>query len=209
MKIGLTVWNHRIAPVFDTAREIYLAELIAGQQVAESTHSLTGDFPVQKILHLAEMGVETLICGAISRPVAAMVTGYGIRLIPYVSGNCEAVIRAWRLGTLESETYSMPGYGRRGRQPRSGRTIQNRRENNMNGRKSGGRRQGGGGGQGMGGGRGLGGGGRRPTSRPPGTTSATDGFCVCSQCGQRVPHELGQPCFKQKCPQCGASMNRE
>lgn len=35
------------------------------------------------------------------------------------------------------------------------------------------------------------------------------GFCVCPQCGQRVPHERGVPCAEQKCPGCGAAMMRE
>jgi len=35
------------------------------------------------------------------------------------------------------------------------------------------------------------------------------GFCVCPQCGRRVPHERGVPCFEQKCPGCGAAMTRE
>jgi len=35
------------------------------------------------------------------------------------------------------------------------------------------------------------------------------GSCVCPKCGQRVPHERGVPCTKQKCPGCGAAMVRE
>lgn len=35
------------------------------------------------------------------------------------------------------------------------------------------------------------------------------GFCVCPQCGQRLPHERGVPCSGQKCPGCGAAMTRE
>jgi len=35
------------------------------------------------------------------------------------------------------------------------------------------------------------------------------GSCVCPQCGQRVPHQRGVPCFEQKCPGCGAAMVRE
>ena len=214
MKLGLSVWSGRIAPVFDTARQIYLVEMAAGQRVAQASWELSGDLPVQRVLRLVELGVETLICGAISRPVTAMVDGYGIHIISYVSGDCETVIRAWCQGTLENEPYAMPGFCRRGRHQRGGRTIHNGRDNVMKGRKNGGRGQGGGGGQGKGGGRGLGGGrgqgggGRGTASRPAGTTTATDGFCVCPKCGQRLPHELGQPCIKQTCPQCGASMSR-
>ena len=47
-------------------------------------------------------------------------------------------------------------------------------------------------GRGMGGGRGLG----------PG------GDCVCPNCGKKLPHERGTPCFEIKCPKCGAVMTR-
>ena len=35
------------------------------------------------------------------------------------------------------------------------------------------------------------------------------GYCVCPSCGERVPHQLATPCFKQKCPKCGSTMTRE
>ena len=48
-------------------------------------------------------------------------------------------------------------------------------------------------GRGMGGGRGLG----------PG------GYCVCPDCGNKIPHDRGKPCFDIKCPACGRYMTRE
>lgn len=36
----------------------------------------------------------------------------------------------------------------------------------------------------------------------------TSGFCVCPQCGQKVDHERGTPCYEKKCPGCGAVMTR-
>ncbi|MFC1883789.1 hypothetical protein ACFL2O_03365 [Thermodesulfobacteriota bacterium] len=47
-------------------------------------------------------------------------------------------------------------------------------------------------GRGAGGGRGMG----------PG------GECQCSNCGKKVPHERGIPCFEQKCPDCDTPMTR-
>jgi hypothetical protein len=41
------------------------------------------------------------------------------------------------------------------------------------------------------------GGGRRPQN------------CVCLNCGERTPHQPGQPCFEQKCPKCGGQMRGE
>jgi len=211
MRIAVTLWKQRVAPVFDTAREILLVDLAAGQWVRKQREALTGEIPAQKALCLVELGVDTLICGAVSRPILAMLTGYGIGVIPYVAGPPEDVIQAWCLGTLEKETFSMPGCRRRGRRAVHGHTISNKKEDFMNGKNQG---QGAGGGRGQGGGgRGRGGrgqgGGRRPqpAAGTPGTQAAE--FCVCLQCGQRTPHERGVPCYTQKCPQCGGTMARE
>jgi hypothetical protein len=54
------------------------------------------------------------------------------------------------------------------------------------------------GGQGQGRGR-MGG----PLSAGPG------GSCMCPNCGKKVSHVAGQPCYKTKCPKCGTQMVRE
>jgi hypothetical protein len=33
-------------------------------------------------------------------------------------------------------------------------------------------------------------------------------YCVCSTCGEKMPHQMGMPCYEQKCPKCGAVMAR-
>ncbi len=35
------------------------------------------------------------------------------------------------------------------------------------------------------------------------------GFCVCTKCGEKVPHERGVKCTTQKCPVCGHTLVRE
>jgi len=34
------------------------------------------------------------------------------------------------------------------------------------------------------------------------------GYCICTKCEHKMPHEKGSPCFKKKCPKCGAIMIR-
>ena len=50
-----------------------------------------------------------------------------------------------------------------------------------------------------GGGRGQGGGFR----------AGPGGYCVCPNCGKRESHQLRQPCYQMRCPQCGSLMTRE
>jgi hypothetical protein len=42
-----------------------------------------------------------------------------------------------------------------------------------------------------------------------GFAAGPGGSCICPNCGEKVAHQLGSPCFEQKCPKCGAAMTRE
>jgi hypothetical protein len=60
-------------------------------------------------------------------------------------------------------------------------------------------------GQGSQGGRGFG----RGACGDAGERLGAGGFCVCPKCGQRVPHNAGIPCIKERCPSCGVALVRE
>jgi len=70
---------------------------------------LESDLPVQKALRLAELGVSTLICGAISKSVNETVMSYGIRVIPFVAGELQDVVEVWLKGVLDQDCFAMPG----------------------------------------------------------------------------------------------------
>ncbi len=61
-------------------------------------------------------------------------------------------------------------------------------------------------GQGSGTGRGLGRGGGR--GRMGGQGAGSGGMCVCPDCGTKVEHKAGVPCYEMTCPKCGAKMTR-
>ncbi|PIU45061.1 MAG: ferredoxin [Ignavibacteriales bacterium CG07_land_8_20_14_0_80_59_12] len=35
------------------------------------------------------------------------------------------------------------------------------------------------------------------------------GFCVCTKCGEKIPHRRGVPCQDELCPKCGTKLLRE
>jgi len=115
MKAAFAYWEKRVAPVFDTARQIHLVEVEFGRVVNEIDETLHEDFPVQKTLRLLELGVQVLVCGAISRDYHVIIASYGIQIFPFVAGDLDEVIRAWLEGNLGNYAFTMPGcYGRGG-----------------------------------------------------------------------------------------------
>ena len=85
MKVAFSHWNHRIAPVFDTARHIHVIEIDAGKILNETQETLPADMIVQKSLQLVELGIGALVCGAVSRPMYDMINAYGIRVTAFVT----------------------------------------------------------------------------------------------------------------------------
>ena len=114
MKAAFATWNNRIAPVFDVARQIHIVQTESGQIVGEALEALFDDIPVQKALRLAEMGIGTLVCGAVSRPMQAMISAYGIRVISFVAGDLREIIQAWLSDEIEHDCFAMPGCCGRG-----------------------------------------------------------------------------------------------
>ena len=203
MKAAFTVWNDRIAPLFDVARQVHLVESDQGRIVAQTRVSLDTQMPAYKARQLAEMGVETLVCGAISRSVQSMVAAYGIELVAFINGDLDAVIDAWQCGGLCSDAFLMPGCRRRGGWQFGQEPTTHNEEAPMNANQGGGQGRGGRGGGGRGGGQGRG---RQNTGGPGAATSA---MCVCPKCGHQEPHQRGVPCMNKTCAKCGAAMTRQ
>jgi predicted Fe-Mo cluster-binding NifX family protein len=220
MKTAFAYLDARIAPVFDTAQWIRVVEIESGQIIGEAKEQLAQDLPMQKTLRLAELGINTLVCGAITRTLKAMITAYGIQVIPFVAGDLRTVIQAWRTGDLRGSAFVMPGCCKHARFGKSYFIEKSKEGKIMNGKGQGGMGGGGGGGRGqggMGGGRGQGGmGGGRGRSGGPGRgrmngpmAGGAIGQCVCPKCGEHLAHERGVPCVQRQCPKCGTLMTRE
>ncbi len=44
--------------------------------------------------------------------------------------------------------------------------------------------------------------------RMGGFAAGPSGECACTKCGHKVQHQRGTPCYRMKCPKCGAPMTR-
>ena len=109
IRIALSTWNGRISPVFDTAQRLLLVDVTDGQQAARSDAVLTEQaFPLRSA-RVKDLGVDVLLCGAVSRPLATMISASGIELLPFLAGEVEEVLAGYLAGELPSPQFMMPG----------------------------------------------------------------------------------------------------
>jgi predicted Fe-Mo cluster-binding NifX family protein len=221
VKAAFSAWNKRIAPVFDVARRLSVIEADSGRIVSETEEKLASQLPAEMVLRLADLRIDTLVCGAISRPLREMITAHGIEVVPFVSGDLGEVVAAWMSGSLGAPAFAMPGCCRRGRRF-AGHGFNGREAQMFGGSdfgSGGGGGMGAGRGGGMGQGRGGGGGGGRGRRRAQGgqrpgrmdgpLAAGPVGKCVCPRCGHEEEHQPGVPCIKRVCPKCGVNLVRK
>ena len=109
MKIAIPIWNGCVSSVFDFSRSLLLVD------VENSTESKRSEIPLQaqsipeKANQLRTLGVDLLICGAISRPLASLIASSGIRVLPYVAGQVDEILEAYLSDKLLQPQYALPG----------------------------------------------------------------------------------------------------
>ncbi len=70
---------------------------------------------------LGTLGLDVLVCGAVSRRFAAMLADLDMTVMPWVTGDLESVLAALTEGTLGEDRYRMPGCRHDGRGAGRGR----------------------------------------------------------------------------------------
>jgi predicted Fe-Mo cluster-binding NifX family protein len=111
MRVAFAAWNDRIAPLFDVTRRLHVVDTAGRKVVRESEEYFEETALVARAARLAALGVDTLVCGAISRAQEALIEAYGLAVVPFVKGDLEDVVDAWRTDQLGRPAFSMPGCG--------------------------------------------------------------------------------------------------
>ena len=121
MKVGVTVWEDTVSTVCDFSSRLLIFDVTGDKVKNRSLMPLeTGVLP-DMVHQLEELGVQVLLCGAISRPLERMVRASGVHVIPCLRGSIEEVIRAYLDETLSDTRFVLPGCGREGSGPREHR----------------------------------------------------------------------------------------
>lgn len=109
MKLAVPVWQGRVSPVFDVAGQLLLVELVEGVEASRHEHRLADAEPEQRAAELSALHVETLICGAISQALEALLAENGIKVYGRVCGTVDDVLKAFATGELGQPQFAMPG----------------------------------------------------------------------------------------------------
>jgi predicted Fe-Mo cluster-binding NifX family protein len=110
MKIAIPIWNGFISSVFDFAHRLLLVDIENAKVVNRSEVDLKAESLPQRAGSLKNLGVDVLICGAISRALADMVAASGIQVLPFVTGRVAEVLQAYMTGQLVRPQFAMPGF---------------------------------------------------------------------------------------------------
>jgi predicted Fe-Mo cluster-binding NifX family protein len=111
MKLAISTWNKRIAPVFDTAENVLLLTINDDDSINRESLNFP-EYPLQKkVDFLKEKDIKVLICGAISKDEENSVIGKGIEVYSFIAGDIEEIIRGWQDGCLYNGRFFMPGCG--------------------------------------------------------------------------------------------------
>ena len=123
MRVAIPVFDGRISPVFDAARRLLLVDIENGREVWRTEQVVEEPELGPRARRVAEFGADMLICGAISRPLEAMLLSAGVEVVPQTCGQAEDVLRAFMSGQLTEQAFLMPGCCGRRRRFRGGRAA--------------------------------------------------------------------------------------
>jgi predicted Fe-Mo cluster-binding NifX family protein len=120
MKVAFTAWEDRISPVFDSARKLLIADVENGQ-IVDRQYELFNPQPVSRLVDLLKaLEIEVLICGAISQTPSIIIESSGVKLVSFVGGKIDDILKSYAKGIRIVPEFSMPGCGQQCRRKRRG-----------------------------------------------------------------------------------------
>ncbi|MBN2031888.1 MAG: NifB/NifX family molybdenum-iron cluster-binding protein [Deltaproteobacteria bacterium] len=114
MKLAIPVWENKVSPVLDTASRLLVVEVKEDGDLSRFEIFLDERDLSRRCLRIKGIGVDTLICGAVTRHFSDMLKASGIDIIPGISGQPDEVLSACFEGRLAHDKYLMPGWSREG-----------------------------------------------------------------------------------------------
>lgn len=121
--IAVPVFQNRVSPLLDVSSRYAIFEAEDGQIKQKMDISLNTEGETRRVEKLKEIGVNTIICGAVSGCVAHIINEKGMRLLPMIYGPVDEIIEHYLTDTLGPYCTGTGGctMGKRQRQGKCGR----------------------------------------------------------------------------------------
>lgn len=110
MRVAIAHWQDRVSPVFDVSDRLLLIDIENGRVSKRKKTALNCSDPLHRAREVFRLGVHVLICGAVSRPLETALESTGIRVVGFICGGLEEVLRAYLKGRLGDKRFQMPGH---------------------------------------------------------------------------------------------------
>jgi len=106
----------RISPVLDVARHFLLVDTDGNENDKHRELLIENTQITTRARKIADLGIQVLICGAISWPLESMLVSAGVQVIPNTCGVVLEVVEVFLSGRFTEQAFLMPGCcGRRRR----------------------------------------------------------------------------------------------
>jgi len=110
MRVALPVWNGRVSPVFDVAEHVCVLDVKDSAATHRTEHRIEDQ---SRVATLWGLGVDVVVCGAISRELEAALWVAGIEVVAEICGPVDRVIDAFLRGVLAEGAYFSPCHSHR------------------------------------------------------------------------------------------------
>ena len=102
----------RVSPVLDTAETLVVVDTGAAAGPAREEVALQSTRLPLRATRLAQLGLDLLVCGAVSTQLRELLEAGGVTVQSWVAGDVNDVLNAVTTGVLDRPRFRMPGCGR-------------------------------------------------------------------------------------------------
>ena len=93
--IALPVFQDRLSPLLDESRKFVIITLDQGNCIERTTVEINEQSPYIRIERLKEMGVNVILCGAVSDRLAIFILDRYLQLFSWLSGSIEEIVQQY------------------------------------------------------------------------------------------------------------------
>ena len=86
MKVAMPIWEGRLSPVMDSAGRLLVIEIINGQELSRAAYEIPSADVNTRARFIAGLGIDILICGAISQQMEQRLKAAGVQTSSWFRG---------------------------------------------------------------------------------------------------------------------------